>query len=98
MPFRTYCEVGIKFDVAGPLQGLKRHDRGHQLHAVIGCVRFPAPKLALAPAEHQERPPAAGARIALAAAVGVDGHGARPCLRVPARSHRRRASVHPDEI
>ena len=40
MPWRTYCESVCRIDVAGFGQRLQRHDRGHQLHAVVGGQRL----------------------------------------------------------
>src|SRR5690606_34615386 len=50
----------------------QRHDRGGQLHAVVGGHGLAAAELALAAAVAQQRCPAARTRVAEAGAVGMD--------------------------
>jgi len=65
--------VGVQIDAAGPFQRLQRHDGRHQFHAVVGGQSLAAPEfLLMAAAGLQDGAPAAGARVALAGAVGVD--------------------------
>src|SRR5688500_11221490 len=64
--------IGVDARAARALQRLQRPDDRHQLHAVVGGVRFAAVELARLRAAAQKRAPAAHARIALARAVGVD--------------------------
>ena len=52
----------------------QRPDHCRQLHAVIGGSSFPAGKFPPVGAVHQDRSPAAGARIAGAGAIRVDRH------------------------
>src|SRR5262249_46143355 len=66
--------VGWQFDGGRPGQRFERHDRGGQLHAVVGGERFTARQLLLMPAIAQDGPPAARTRIARAGAVGVNDH------------------------
>src|SRR5579871_5846281 len=61
--------VGVETDTAGPGQRLERHDRRHQLHAVVGGAGFETRELALLPAVAQDRAPTAGPGIAAAGAV-----------------------------
>src|SRR5262245_25729463 len=63
--------VGVELDVAGARQAFERADDGGELHPVVRGRGLAAEDLALAFAEHEQRAPAAGARIALARAVGV---------------------------
>jgi hypothetical protein len=62
----------VQIDAARFLERLKRGNRGHQLHPVVGRVRLAAFELLLAVAESQDRAPAARAGIPGTGAVGVN--------------------------
>jgi len=62
----------MQIDPAWPLQGFKRRNRRHQLHAVVGRVDLAALQFFLTVAKCQDRTPAARTGIARAGAVGVD--------------------------
>jgi len=67
--------VGMEDDRARLGQGFQRHDRAHQLHAVVGGGWVAAGNLALAAIAAQQCAPATGPGIAEAGAIGVDVHG-----------------------
>ncbi len=64
--------VGEEFDVARFFEGAEGFDGGLKLHAVVGGGRFTTAEFAHVRAVCKGRRPAAGARIAVATAVGVD--------------------------
>src|SRR3954464_9307516 len=55
-------------------------ERGHVLHAVVGRVRLAARQLDRVRSRHDDRRPAAGARVAAAGAVGPDEDLAVTCF------------------
>src|SRR5581483_8476086 len=65
--------VGVERHRAGLAQRLQGGDRRHHLHAVVGGERFAATEFFLVAVPLQQGAPAAGARIAAAGAVGIDG-------------------------
>ncbi|CAN4027294.1 hypothetical protein MCGFDL_MCGFDL_00160, partial [Dysosmobacter welbionis] len=65
--------IGPEVHDAGLLQQGQCLDHGGELHAVVGGGGLSAGELPAVGAVHQNRAPAAGARIAGAGAVGVDG-------------------------
>jgi hypothetical protein len=67
--------IGIEHDVARLGQRLQPGNGRHQLHPVVGGVRFAATQFALVALVAQQRSPAAGAGIAEAGSVGVDFDG-----------------------
>jgi hypothetical protein len=67
--------VSVKFDLAGPLQGLQGRDGRHQFHAVVGGIGLTAAEFLAVPAPHEDGTPAAGAGISRAGAVGIDDDG-----------------------
>src|SRR5262245_21718675 len=56
------------------LQGLKRLDRRHQFHPVVGGRGFASADLLGMRSELEHRPPAAGTGVAAARTVGIDLH------------------------
>src|SRR5258707_14402240 len=66
--------VGMEIVIARALERLKRHDGGHQLHAVIGRVCLAALELAGVVAPLQNDAPAARSGVARAGAVGMNGY------------------------
>jgi hypothetical protein len=65
--------VGVQLHDGGPGEALQRHDRCHQLHAVVGGLgRLAATDLLSARAVVQDRAPSAWSRITAAGTVGVD--------------------------
>ena len=56
--------VGVQLDRARAGQRLQRHDRRHDLHAVVGRQRLAAAQRLLALAPGEDRAPAAGAGVA----------------------------------
>jgi tetratricopeptide (TPR) repeat protein len=67
--------IGVELDVALAAQRFERaNDRG-ELHPVVRGIGLAAEQLLFATSEREQRTPAAGTRIALACAVGVDRDG-----------------------
>src|SRR5207245_6531241 len=64
--------IGVEARLHRALQGLERANYRGELHAVVGRQGLGALELLLALARLEERPPAAGPRIAAAGAVGID--------------------------
>ena len=87
--------IRVQVDRAAPFQRFQRRNCRHQFHAIVGRERLPAINLPLAPLVNQNSAPASRARIALAAAVGVDRDDAFRLARV-VRGHRRQAFPRPD--
>src|SRR5471032_2634625 len=77
--------VGYQQHVATTLELFKATDRAHQLHAVVSGVGFAAPQFLLHAFAHQQSAPSAGARVALAGAIGEEfyaiGHRLHPSKR-----------------
>src|SRR6185312_8487087 len=65
--------VGMKIDGARSFERLQSRNRGHQLHAIVGGVRFAAFEFFFVIAESQYRSPATGTRVSGAGAVSIDG-------------------------
>ena len=65
--------VGNQKHPAGAFEGGKPLDDGSELHAVVGGAGLPAGELLFPCAADQNRAPSAGAGIAAARSVGVDG-------------------------
>ncbi|MBV9245327.1 MAG: hypothetical protein JO366_11005 [Methylobacteriaceae bacterium] len=66
--------IGVQVDDARTRESLERHDRGRQLHPIVGGLRLAAEELLFALPEGQHRTPAAGAGIAGTGAVGPGRH------------------------
>src|ERR1700688_2413832 len=90
-PVLQITAVRVQADPARPPQGLERHDRGGELHAVVRRIRHPALELSLMSVPQQHRTPAAGPGIAAAGPVGEDLDAALVPFR--ARRHARPYSL-----
>ena len=64
--------IGVKVDVARPLEGVERLDGGDEFHLVVGRDLLRRRTAPCGAARHQNRAPAAGAGISGAGAVGID--------------------------
>lgn len=64
--------IGIEFDPARLVESLESLDCGGKLHSVVGGVLIGACDRFFAPAELEQRGPAARAGIGIAGAVGVN--------------------------
>src|SRR6478672_5632258 len=65
--------VGMKIDHARSFERFQSRNRGHQLHAIVGGVRFATFEFFFVIAESQYRSPATGTRVSGAGAVSIDG-------------------------
>jgi hypothetical protein len=72
MPLRKILAVGMEAHLDRPLQALQRHDRRHQLHAVVGGQPLATVDVLLVLAVTQHHAPAARSGIAAARVVGED--------------------------
>src|SRR5260370_30402080 len=70
--------VGIEIDRAVLFQLFQRRDRRHQLHAVVGGLRFAALQSLFDVAELQDRAPAAAPAIARSGAISDNRDGSGP--------------------
>ena len=71
-PVLHISAISDERDVTGAGERLKPANRREQFHPVVGGMCFPAGKLFLMLPHADKRTPAAGARVALARAVGCN--------------------------